>query len=277
MSPTRREFIKRVGIALASLVAARCVWPADENTPTPEDDVEPTYIRMTCYGETILPTETPPPTEQSDQQKTILTAVARGDDVDPEVARLALVAFHRERLRSCWLRFGWLAEQAQDWSDYEKGEQALEQLKTEHRATLDGLVASGGLDKAVADLVQEAYAEAAYHVWRANCGMTCYEPMAGPEYTPYASSQLVQQAELLADLADDATIDQAAVAQAQAAVEHDVAFLNLSPAEEQALYDELIEAAGESYNYPPFNELDLEITPEAAEAARFLVELLLEE
>ena len=43
------------------------------------------------------------------------------------------------------------------------------------------------------------------------------------------------------------------------------------------LYDALIEAAGDTYNYPTFDELDLEITPEAAEAARFLVDLLLAE
>lgn len=223
MSPTRREFIKRVGIALASLMAARCA----------------------C------------------------TSLIEGGS--------GLGSTPRDRLRRSWQRFGWLEEQASDWSDYEKGDRAREELVEGHRAALDELVAAGELDADVADLVQEAYAEAAYHVWRANCGMTCYEPMAGPEYTPYASNQLVQQAELLADLADDATIDQDTVAQAQAAVEQGIAFLGLSNEEEKALYDELIEAAGESYDYPPFNELDLEITPEAAEAARFLVELLLEE
>jgi hypothetical protein len=220
MPTTRREFIKRVGIALASLMAARCA---------------------------CIP-------------------FIEGDGGTP-----------RERLRKSWQRFGWLEEQAKDWSDYEKGEKALEQLKAEHRAALDDLVAAGELEAAVADEVQNAFDAAAYHVWRANCGATCYEPMMGPEYTPASSAQLVQQAELLADLADDATVDQAAVAQAQAAVERDVAFLNLSPEEEQALYDKLVEAAGGSYGYPPFDKVELEITPEAAEAARFLVELLLEE
>ena len=223
MSPTRREFIKRVGIALASLMAARCA----------------------CVS------------------------LIEGDT--------GLGGTPRERLRRSWQRFGWLEEQASDWSDYEKGEKAREELVSEHRAALDELVAAGELDADVADLVQEAFDGAAYHVWRANCGMTCYEAMPGPEYTPYASSQLVAQAEILADLADDATIDQETVAQAQAAVEQGIAFLGLSNEEEKALYDELIEAAGESHDYPPFNELELEITPEAAEAARFLVELLLEE
>ena len=267
MSPTRREFIKRVGIALASLVTARCAWPTGKNTPTSE---------VTCYLP-AMPTDTPQSTEQLDQQEVILTAIARGDDVDPEVARLALIAFHRERLRSCWLRFDWLAEQAQDWSDYEKGERALEQLKTEHRAALDELVAAGELEAGVADEVQNAFDAAAYHIWRANCGMTCYEPMMMPDYTQSGSAQLVGQAELLADLADDATIDPGTIAQVQAAVERDIAFLNLSPEEERALYDALEKAAGESYDFPTFEGLELEITPEDAEAARFLVELLLEE
>ncbi|MBN1810526.1 MAG: hypothetical protein JXA14_01675 [Anaerolineae bacterium] len=223
MSPTRREFIKRVGIALASLMAARCA----------------------C-----------------------IPLVEGGSGVG---------GTPRERLRRSWQRFGWLEEQASDWSDYGKGERARKELVAEHRAALDDLVAAGELDADVTDLVQEAFAEAAYHVWRANCGATCYEPMSGPEYTPYASGQLVQQAELLTDLADDATIDPETITRAHAAVERGIAFLNLSPEEEQVLYDAVIEAAGEDYNYPTFEELELEVTSEAAEAARFLVELLLEE
>ena len=223
MSPTRREFITRVGISLASLMTARCA----------------------C------------------------TQFIDGGKIKGNTPR--------ERLRSCWFSFDWLKEQASDWSDYEKGEKAREELVAEHRAALDELVAAGELDADVADLVQEAFAEAAYHVWRANCGMTCYEPIAGPEYTPSASSQLVQQTELLADLADDATIDQETVARAQAAVEQGIAFLGLSGEEEKALYDELMDAAGDSYDYPHFSDLELEITPESAEAAQFLVDLLLEE
>jgi hypothetical protein len=189
------------------------------------------------------------------------------------------IASPRERLRSCWLGFDWLAQQTQEnvSKDYEHQTRAWRNILDDHRAALDELVVAGELDAVVADNVQAAFGEATHHVWRANCGMTCYMPIPGPEYTPSASSQLVQQAELLADLADDAAIDQGAVAQAQAAVERDVAFLNLSPEEEQALYDELVKAASGSYGYPSFDEIELEITPEAAEAARFLVRLLLEE
>ena len=274
MSPTRREFISRIGIALASLAAARCAWPAGKGTPTP-DEAEVTY-QVTCYDTAVLPTETVPATGQLDEQEAILTAVARGEDVDPEVARRALVAFHRERLRSCWVRLDWLAEQAKDWEHPEKGGQARDGLVAQHRAALDELVAIGELKAAVADEVQNAYDAAVFHIWRANCGVTCYEAMPGPEYTPYASSQLVSQADILEDLSDDATIEQTAVARAQAAVERDIAFLSLSDEEEQALYDELLAAAGGGYDYPAFDELELEITPEAAEAASFLVDLLLE-
>lgn len=275
MSSTRREFIKRVGIALASLVAARCAWPAGKNTPTPEDDVEPTY-EVACYEPDVVP-DTPEPTEQLDQQGAILTAVARGDDVDPDVAQRALIAFHRERLRSCWQRFGWLEELASDWDNSVRGEQARGELVAEHRAALDALVAAGELDADIADLMQEAFTWAAYHIWRANCGMTCYEPSVRPDYTPAGSDQLVRQAELLADLAGDDSVDQEAVARAQATIERDIAFLNLPDQKEQALYDELMDPSGTSYTYIPFDQLELEITPEDAEAARFLVELLLQE
>ena len=87
----------------------------------------------------------------------------------------------------------------------------------------------------------------------------------------------MSQAELLEDLSDDATIDQETVARVQAAIEQEIAFLSLSSEERQTLYDELKAAAGDSYDYPPFDQLDLEVTPEAVEAARFLVELFLEE
>ena len=96
-----------------------------------------------------------------------------------------------------------------------------------------------------------------------------------PNYTPTSAGQLVQQAEILEDLADDDSVDHEAVAQAQAAIERNIAFLAMTDEEWQAMYDELAAAAGESYNYPAFDDLELAITPEAVEAARFLVELLL--
>ena len=214
MRSTRRDFIKSVGITIASLVVVRCI----------------------PFG---------------------------GDDNSP-----------RGRLRNCWLRFDWLAQQTQE--DFERGDQALDGLVTDHRAALNDLVTAGELDAAVADQMQVAFAEAAHHVWRSNAPITCYEAVMA-DYTPASSDQLTQQADLLAEIAQSGDLDPATVAQAQAAIERDIAFLNLSDAEIQALYDKLIAAAGDTHDFPSLDGLDLDIPPEAAEAARFLVELLLGE
>ena len=214
MRSTRRDFIKGVGIAIASLVMVRCI-------PFGSKDDSP-----------------------------------------------------RGRLRNCWLRLDWLAQQTR--KDFERGDQALDGLVADHRAVLNDLVTSGELDAAVADQMQVAFTEAAFHVWRSNAPITCYEAVM-VDYTPASSGQLAQQAGLLAEIAKSGDLDPATVTQAQASIERDIAFLNLSQAETQALYDELIEAAGDTHDFPSLDELDLDVTPEAAEAARFLVELLLEE
>jgi hypothetical protein len=215
MTPTRREFIQHVGIAIASLVAANAAC-----MPFSSDE----------------------------------------DDAP------------RDHLRSCWHRFDWLARQAQ--GDYERGDRARKELAAEHRAALDELVDTGELEAAVADELEAAFDAAADHVLWSNAPITCYKP-AMPDYKPAGAGQLVQQAEILGDLADDATVDQEVVAKVQAAIERDIAFLSLSDEEWQALYEELKKAAGDTYDFPDFDDLELEITPEAAEAARFLVELLL--
>ena len=222
MSYTRREFIKNVGVAFASLAMARCVCPIGGGGSKDECDS------------------------------------ARGC------------------LRQSWMRLDWLAQETRDWDDYERGAQALDQLVADHQTALDELVATRELDTDVASQVQTAFSAAAYHVWRSNAPITCYEPVM-VDYQPTSSSQLAQQAELLAEMAESGDLDPDTVAQAQAAIEQDVAFLNLSGAETQALYDALMTAAGDSYTFPAFDELDLEITQEAAAATHFLVNLLLME
>jgi hypothetical protein len=176
MCSTRRDFIKSVGIAIASLVMVRCIPFGDkDNSP-------------------------------------------------------------RGRLRNCWLRLDWLAQQAK--GDYERGDKAREKLAAEHRAALDGLVAVGELDAAVADELDTAFGAAVSHVLFINAPITCYEAVL--VYTPVSSGQLAQQADLLAEMAKSGDLDPATVAQAQAAIERDIAFLNLSYAETQSLYDELV-------------------------------------
>jgi hypothetical protein len=213
MRSTRRDFIKSVGIAIASLVMVRC-------TPLGGEDDSP-----------------------------------------------------RGLLRNCWLRLDWLAQRTQE--DFERGSRALDGLVTDHRAALNDLITAGELDAAVANQMQVAFTEAAHHVWRSNAPITCYEAMM-VDYTPASSGQLAQQADLLAEMAKSGDLDPDTLAQSQAAIERDIAFLNLSQAETQALYDELIAAAGDTHNFPSLDELDLDVSPEAAEGACFLVELLLE-
>jgi len=181
----------------------------------------------------------------------------------------------RDRLRRYWAQFDSLAQDARE-QNYERSEKALEQFLVDHQAALDELVAAGELDADVAAQVQTAFGAAAYHVWRSNAPITCYEPFL-VDYTPTISGQLAQQAEVLAEMAESGDLDMDTVTKVQVSIERDVAFLNLSREDTDALYDELIAAAGDSYAFPPFDELDLEITPEAEKAARFLIELLLAE
>jgi hypothetical protein len=181
----------------------------------------------------------------------------------------------RGRLRGCWLGLDDLAKSAADTDDYERGQRELERLVDDHRAALDDLVAGDELALDVSDQVQTAYAAAAHHVWRANAPITCYEAVM-VDYTPFSSGQLEQQAVALAEMADASDVDPEVVARAQAAIERDVAFLNLSSTERNALYDEII-AHIDSDGVPSFEQIDLEITPEAAQAAQFLVDLFLEE
>jgi hypothetical protein len=180
----------------------------------------------------------------------------------------------RGRLRSCWLRLDNLAETTK--KDYETGEQLKAELAAGHRAALDDLVSSGGLTAIVADQVQAAFDEALYHVWRANAPVTCYEPMI-VNYTPTSADQLVQQASLLAGMAKRGDLDPDTVQRARMAIERDIAFLSLTSQETDELYQALQEAAGDSFRFPSFEELALEIPVEAIEATHFLVDLLTEQ
>jgi hypothetical protein len=213
MEMTRRVFLKRVGIAVAALLATRCTLPG-------------------------------------------------GKGGSP-----------RDRVRDCWLRFDWLARAFRNHE--QRGLRAMAQLTSDHRAALDALVEAQELDGDIADQVQVAFGAAAEHVRYANAPITCYkESMVN--YRPTSSDQLVQQAAILAEMADDADIDATTVAQAQTAIERDITFLNLSSDDVQALYKE-IEALALGGSVPSFDEVALAVTPEAVQAAQFLVGSLLEE
>lgn len=244
MSLSRREFMKLFGTSLASLLLARC--QATPPTPTPEDI--PTF---TCY-------EPPPPPEPT---------------FTPVPASLS----PHQRLRLYWLRFDELAEKTRTGENRgeEGGDDPLgRQWLAEHRTALDELVAAGEIEGPVADLVQEAYTAAVYHVWRLTAPITCYEPLL-VDYAPASASALVEQSKALDEVAIQGTVEPATLAQIRAALEHDLAFYALTPDEEKALYDQILKAyRQEQRAIPDFEAVALEIPPEAQGAAQFLLELL---
>jgi hypothetical protein len=211
MSATRRDFIRMVGIGLASLMMANCI-------PRGRDDDSP-----------------------------------------------------RGLLRWVWLRLDWLAQESS--GEPERGEAARAQLTADHRDALNGLVAAGEITTAVADQLQAAFAAATYHVYRSHAPITCYEPVI-VDYMPASSEQLRLQAEILTQMGESGDLDPRTVDQAQAAIERDITFLSLPPEEIQQLYDQLIESGPPPSGFPTFDTLPLEISPQAVDAARFLIEVL---
>jgi hypothetical protein len=236
MSTSRRDFMKLFGVSLASLLLTRCQW----RLPIP----------ATCYAP-MVPDFTPT------------------SDIDHLDAR--------GRLRLCWLRFGELAEKTRNGLN--QGSDSWEdklgrQMIADHRAALDELVASGDITPAVADLVQEAYSAAVYHVWRSNVPITCYEPMV-VDYAPASASSLVQQSGILGQVAAQGTVDPQTLAKAQAALEHDMAYYALSQEDVQALYQRLMKAYQDSgQSIPSFEAVELEMTPDARSAAQFILDVL---
>jgi hypothetical protein len=213
MSLQRREFIKSVGIGLASLILTQCSRFSFSDDPLRDD------------------------------------------------------------LRDCWLKLPWLEEQTR--LDMENSEDDRARLLKDHHSALNRLVRRGDISTPVADQLQVAFGEATYHVWRFNSGMTCYMPMPGPDYKPTSSSQLATQAEILLELTEYRTLDFNTIAQAKASIERDIAFLNLSRGDVEDLYAELMEAAGDTRNYPDFDDLELEVPAVSIDATHFLIEVLL--
>lgn len=177
-----------------------------------------------------------------------------------------------DRLRDAWTG---LEELARDAKDLERGEKTHDKLVADHRAALDALVKAGQLEAAPAEDMHVAFVAASAHVWRANAPITCYLPMPEPDYRISSASDLASQAEALAELAGRSRIDPATVAQAQAAIERDMAFLSMSDQDREALMDSLRQAAGSNWNWPTLEQLDVDISPESAQAARTLADLLL--
>lgn len=179
------------------------------------------------------------------------------------------------RLRKCWLSFGELAAQTRENADKGISEDVFGQgLVSKHKTDLDQLVADGKLTRPVADLVQEAYEAAVYHVWRSNAPITCYEP-AMVDFAPVSAQSLVQQAAALDSLAAGGTVDPQTLEQARAALEHDLAFYSLTQDEVNDLYHRLVDEWQANQGAPDFAEVDLEVTPDDKAATEFIINLLL--
>jgi len=189
----------------------------------------------------------------------------------PPTAVTPAAASVRERLRQCWFSFD---DVARDARENQSTEATLgQQLTVEHRAALDELVARGEISASVADLVQEAYDAALYHVWRSNAPVTCYEAVM-VDYAPTSAQILVNQSEALEQIAAQGTIDPSTLETARAALEHDMAFYALTEKEVQALYDRLYQEHADDYDFPAFEALPLDLTPDVRAAAQFILDLL---
>jgi len=243
--------MKTFGVGMASLVIAGCKL-SSQKPPVTRKTPRPTGTPViTCY---IVVPETPTPT--------------------PPLSSLA----PRDRLRACWLSFNELASKTQS-GENTTPEDAFNdpfgaQLAADHRAALDELVAAGELEPAVADLVQEAYDAAVYHIWRSNAPITCYEPMM-VDYAPASAAQLVQQSAVLAEMATKGDLNPDTVALVQQTIQHDLAFESLSREEVNALYEKLVHENQQTKTaIPDFDQVELEVTPEMEAASKFIVGLL---
>jgi hypothetical protein len=181
----------------------------------------------------------------------------------------------KTRLRKYWLSFGELAAKTQEESAKSSTENTFgQELFAGHRAALDELVSTGDLTSVVADLVQEAYGAALEHVWRSNAIITCYEPRI-VDFAPASAGILVQQSDVLNQLAGQGNIDPKTLENARLALEHDMAFYSLTNDEVSTLYDRLAtEWQAQGKPIPAFGDLELEIPPDAKAAAQFIIDLL---
>lgn len=171
-----------------------------------------------------------------------------------------------DAVRAAWRDLPSLQKAAED---YEGGEKVLAELTERHHEALDERVKAGDLRKAVADDMQVAYSEAAFHVWRSYAPISCYEPTPWPVYDQDAKHSLASQAEALAKMAGATEIDPATVDLARQAIERDIAFLTLPSGDQMAMQQ------AQSNSWTAFADLELAADEDAREAAKVLTEVLL--
>jgi hypothetical protein len=227
MKHTRRDFITSFAMGIASLIISGCLSSQSAEDAS-HDGSDPTHPPLP----TSMPTASASPANDSANSS---------EDV----------------LRNSWLQLKKLSQVTQ--MDSNEGERLRDELMTNHRNALDGLVALNEISSEVANQIQHAFEQAAYHTWRVYAPAMCYEAMP-PEAFP--SGDLIQQANQLIELSND--LDPATVEKVQAAIARDMAFFE-AISQDKNPYELLKQ----------FNTDELEISPEALEAARFLMELLL--
>jgi len=186
MPPTRRDFIRYIGLFLASAVARSCGMSRTLTArPTPSSPYVGCYLVETVAPETVLPPSSRP-------------ADARWDP-----------------LRDCWYSLDDPRVQSYEDNDFIVG------LRGRHQEALDVLVAAGELDAAVAEEIAVAFGQAVAHIQRNQ--VECY--IALPlEY--YPREDLLAQAAALEELAAQGNLDPAVVEQARAALARDIEWLS---------------------------------------------------
>jgi antitoxin component of RelBE/YafQ-DinJ toxin-antitoxin module len=125
-------------------------------------------------------------------------------------------------------------------------------LRTEYAGILQTMVASRQLDAAVAEEIGIAFDQAVEHISQR---AACYEPLP-PEFAP--RQDMSAQAVALTEMAQRSSVEPATVERARAALERDVAWLSRFQ-------------AGQT----PDSLQAVEATPAETEAARILVEILM--
>lgn len=127
MEPTRREFMRQVGVFLVAFIASGC---QTSRTPQPTSPPMP----PTCYQPTAVPVSPTP------------TALA----TDP----------HWNTLRASWLELNNPQLQSYEDTDFSR------RLRQQHRKALAALTEAGQIDRAVAVAIQVAFDQAMAHIQR---------------------------------------------------------------------------------------------------------------
>jgi hypothetical protein len=153
-----------------------------------------------------------------------------------------------QEVRECWLDLQDPKLQSFDESAFPA------ELLRQHAVAIDALTAGKALDPKVAHAITVAFEQAVFHIRRQMA--TCYI-MLPPEFIP--RQDLTDQAAALAEMAERSDIDPATVDRARAALTHAMAWLARFEAGQQ-----------------PGMMQSIKATPEEAEAARVLINVLLE-